>query len=78
MLIQRGFNQKMVPTVLGCLSSLISEVISRNARSFRVSRAIACALELELYDVFPELRDVRENSGVTYSERFNRLRMLIG
>lgn len=64
-LYARGYEQSMLAEVLGVSPGLVSKVIQRKAKSFRVARAVARVIEKDVFDVFPELARVREVEKAT-------------
>lgn len=64
-LYARGYDQSMLAEVLGVSPGLVSKVIQRKAKSFRVARAVARVIEKDVFDVFPELASVREVEKAT-------------
>lgn len=73
-LYARGYDQSMLAEVLGVSPGLVSKVIQRKAKSFRVARAVARVIEKDVLDVFPELASVREVEKTT--ERTAKLEKL--
>lgn len=76
-LYRRGFNLNMLAEALSCSSSLVSKVISRKARSRRVALAIAKSINLDILDVFPELRQVRSTDRAQRESKLRELREIL-
>ncbi|RUO58666.1 helix-turn-helix domain-containing protein [Pseudidiomarina marina] len=73
---QLGYSQTLIAEVMGKSPSLISKVISGNAKSFGVAYFIATILEKSVNEVFPNIKQKLNRQSPTYIRNRNKLQSI--
>lgn len=73
---QRGYDLSMLAEAINKSPSLVSKVLSRQARSKRVAEAVASILEKNIAEVFPDVPEYQHQIPAKTQERAARVEEL--
>lgn len=72
----KGLSFSVIASALGVSPVSVSQVANRTATSERIAKAIAKALDLSLYEAFPEYRQKSPKSKMNKQEKATKIKEL--